>query len=581
MKFSIFSRLKRDSKKSGFTLVEVLVGIALLSIVFLGIYGAFQLGLKVTGQSKARVTAIAIANQKIEQIRNLPYDDIGTIGGVPPGVIPEIETEIRNGVNFTIKTTVLYIDDPFDDTSPDDPLPTDYKRAKVKVSWQGFFGGEVILITDIAPKGIETEEGGGTLKISVFNASGQGVSQADIHIVNNQVSPSIDASYQTDDSGNFILVGAPTSTEAYQITVSKSGFSQDRTYGREEIANPLKPHASVFEGQVTEISFSIDELSSFSIETRGRESFDDEFGNLSKISESSNVSISNGEVKLQEVSSYSPSGYLLSVEISPSNLINWDRLFWEDSEPEFTDIRYQLLYSTGTSFELIPEEDLPGNSEGFDTSPVDISGLDITKYKNLKIKGILSTSVTSTTPILYNWHLTYNTPLIPNVDFHLQGAKIIGTDENDSSVYKYSKDHTSDSQGLLNISNLEWDSYTFSATGTSLMDLVETLPSPQPIDLLPATTTQVTLYFKAENTLLVKVQDASTSDPIFGANVRVFNNDLGYDNSKPTDEKGQAFFIPLETASYNLEVRIEGYQAATTTVEVLGDTTKAIFLQKL
>jgi prepilin-type N-terminal cleavage/methylation domain-containing protein len=578
MKFSI---LNFQFSKKGFTLVEILVGIALLAIVFLGIYGAFQLGLKVVGQSKARATAIAIANQKIEQIRNLSYEDVGTIGGIPPGVIPETQELSRNQVKFTVKTTVLYIDDPFDGVSPDDPLPKDYKRVKVKVSWEGWFGGEVVLITDVAPKGIETEEGGGTLKITVLNASGEGVPQADIHLLNNQVSPNIDATYQSDDSGNLILTGAPTSTEAYQITVTKSGFSQDRTYGREEIANPLKPHASVFERELTEISFSIDELSSFLIETRARESFDDEFGNLSKISEFSNVSVSNGEVKLAEVSSYSSSGYLLSVEISPSNLINWDRLFWEDSEPEFTDIRYQLLYSTGTSFELIPNEDLPGNSQGFDVPPVDISGLDITKYKNLKIKGILSTSVTSTTPILYNWHLTYNTPLIGNVDFHLQGSKIIGTDENDNKVYKYSKDHSSDSNGYLNLTTLEWDSYTFSPTSTTLMDLVETIPSPQPIDLLPGTTTEVTLYFKAENTLLVKVEDASTTEPIFGANVRVSNESLGYDNSKPTDEKGQAFFIPLEESGYNLEVRAEGYQTATSTVNVSGTTIKTVFLTKL
>ncbi|MCD6500863.1 hypothetical protein J7K42_02500 [bacterium] len=576
------SNVKCQISNKGFTLVGVLVGVALMVIVFLGIYGAFQLALKVVGQSKARVTAIAIANQEIEQIRNLPYKDIGTIGGIPPGVIPESETITRNAIDFTIKRTVIYIDDPFDGTSPDDTLPTDYKRAKVKVSWSGWFGGDVSLITDVAPKGIETEEGGGTLKITVFNASGNGVPQADIHIVNNQVSPPIDATYQSDDSGHLVLAGAPTSTEAYEITVSKTDFSQDRTYGKDEIANPAKPHASVYEGQVTEISFSIDALSAFSIETRGRESFDDDFGSCAKLSEYSNISVSDSEVKLGKTNGdYFSSGYLISIEISPSNLINWDRLIWQDAEPETTDIKYQLLYATGTVWELIPEEDLPGNSSGFDFSPVDISNLDIIKYPSLKVKGNLSTNSTSTTPTLFDWHLTYNTPLIGNIDFHLQGSKIIGTDENDERVFKYSKDQSSDSTGNLNITGLEWDSYTFSATTTTGMDLVETIPSPQPIGLLPGTTTQVTLYFKAENTLLVEVRDASTTDPVFGASVRVYNESLGYDNSKPTDEKGKAFFIPLEETLYNLEVWAEGYQESTTTVNVLGDTTEIISLQRL
>lgn len=571
------------TKSKGITIVDVIVGVGLLVLVFVAIYTAFQLGMKLLGNSKAQVTAIALANQKIEQIRNLPYNDIGTVGGIPPGVIEETETIKRNGVDFTIKQTIVYIDDPFDGQAPDDTLASDYKRAKVKVSWQGFFGGEVEVITDIAPKGVETELGGGTLKISVLNAAGVGLPQADIHIVNNQVSPAIDANYLSDDFGNLVIAGAPTSTESYQITVSKAGFSQDRTYGRDEIANPLKPHLSVFEGQVTESTFIIDELSSFSVETRARESFDDDFGNWDKISEHSNITVSNSEVKLAKKSNgdYFDSGYLYSIEISPPNLINWDRLCWQDEVSELTDIRYQLFYATGTVFELIPEEDLEGNSAGFDLSPVDISGLDIVKYFNLKIKGNLSTDSTSTTPTLFDWHIIYNTPLVPNVDFHLQGSKIIGTDDNDEPVLKYSKDHTSNLQGVVDISEIEWDSYIFSATTTTGMDLVETIPSPQPIDLLPGTTTQVKLYFKAENTLLVKVQDASSTEPIFGANVRLYNTDLGYDSSKPSDEKGQAFFIPLEPAWYNLEVWQEGYEPASSTVNVLGDTTETIFLISL
>jgi type II secretory pathway pseudopilin PulG len=568
-------------RSSGFTIVEILVGIGLMLIVFVGLYGAFQLELKVVGQSKAKVTALSIANEKMEEIRNLAYKDIGTIGGIPPGVIPETESIDRNGVNYTVKTTVLYIDDPFDQLAPLDTLPTDYKRVKVKVSWSGYFSGDVVLITDVAPKGIETDVGGVTLKIAVYDSKRQGVPQADVHIVNTQVSPAIDVSYQTDDWGNLIIAGAPTSTEGYQITVTKGGYSEDRTYGREEVANPLKPHASVFEGQVTEISFSIDRVSIFSVETRAKESFDDDFVNYSKISDQSGIVVSNGEVTLAKSGNdYLNNGYLISQEISPSNLVGWGYLFWQDEEPDFTDIKYQVLYATGTSFELVPDSDLPGNSQGFDEAPVDISALDTLKYSKLKIKASLSTQDVTVTPTLFDWHLAYNTALIGNIDFHLRGAKTIGTDVNDQPVYKYSKDHTSEASGYLNISNLEWDSYTFSATSTTGMDLVNVFPSPQPIDLLAGTTTKVSLYFQAANTLLVKVYDASSTQPIFGANVRVYSQSLSYDNSKPTDELGRAFFVPFEAGSYNLEVWAEGYQTSSTTVNVSGDTVKEVNLIK-
>lgn len=564
-----------------FTLIETLIVIGLMIIVFTGIYGAFQAAMKMSGQSKSQVVAIALANQKIEEIRNLSYNDVGTIGGIPSGNIPQIETTTTNNVDYTIKTTIIYIDDPFDGlTTSTDSLPRDYKRVKVKVSWPGFWGGEVSLISDIAPKGIETEQGGGTLIIWALNASGQGIAQADIHLYNDQVSPKIDAYYQTNDSGFFVLAGVPTSTENYKTTIVKNGYSQERTYGKEEVVNPVKPHLSVFERQLTEVSFSIDKLSSFSIETRARESFDDDFENYNKLSDYNNISISAGEVKLAEIAGYATSGYLISQEVSPNGLINWDRIIWQDQESGATDIKYQVFYATDTIWNLVPEIDLPGNVAGFDESPIDISNLDISNYPKLKIKGNLSTSATSTTPVLFDWHLIYNTPLIANVDFHLQGLKIIGTNAAEEPVYKYNKDHSSDFNGKLNLLELEWDSYLFSATTTTNMDLVETIPSPQPINLLPATTTSVKLYFKAENSLLIEALDASTSDPIFGADVRVYNTGLGYDKSKPSNEQGQTYFIPLEQAVYDIEIIKTGYQTATTTANVFGKTFKTINLVK-
>lgn len=256
-------------KKNGFSFIDIIVGITLLLIVFMGIFGVYQLGMKVVSQSKARTAAVALANQKIEMARNLPYQDVGTIGGIPAGQITETEIITRNNTEYTIKTTVVYIDDSLDGTIPADAQPSDYKRVKVTVSWAGRFGGEVFLITDVAPKEMWSEGGGGTISISVFNAEGIGISQANISVINPAVSPPINAWYLTNDSGNLILPGAPASNENYQIAVSKIDYSSDRTYSREEVANPSKPRASVYDGQLTEIYFSIDRLSSFSVQTTG------------------------------------------------------------------------------------------------------------------------------------------------------------------------------------------------------------------------------------------------------------------------------------------------------------------------
>jgi len=256
-------------KKNGFTFIDILVGTALLLIVFMGILGAYQLGIKVVSQSKARITATALANQKIEMVRNLSYQDVGTIGGIPAGKINETEIITRNNIEYTVKTTVVYIDDSLDGTIPADTKPKDYKRAKVKVSWAGRFGGDVALVTDVVPKETWSETGGGMISISVFDAEGIGVPQANISVVNSTVNPPINAWYLADNNGKLVLPGAPASNENYQITVSKAGFSTDRTYGKGEVSNPLKPHVSVYDGQLTEVSFSIDELGSFTIQTSG------------------------------------------------------------------------------------------------------------------------------------------------------------------------------------------------------------------------------------------------------------------------------------------------------------------------
>lgn len=576
-------------EKGGFTLIDLLVASVIVGLVFVAILGAFRIALKAIQLSYLKSTALALANQKIELARNLPYEKVGTVGGIPSGIIPQTENITRNRVEFTVKTTVLYIDDPFDGTAPDDPVPTDYKRIKVKVSWQAGHPGEVFLISDIAPPGVEGESEGGTLFISVFDSQGQPVVQADVHIENDNVDPPINADYQTDSNGNLVIPGAPESIESYKITVTKPGYSTDRTYGKDEVDNPDKPHATVLKGELTEISFSIDKVSTFEVYTKEvpqRDEWSDSFEDTSKISDSENLEIGNGEVKLALTETgYASSGYLISETISPGTFDSWYSFSFNDDEPSGTTIKYQFLYFDGTDWVLIPDSDLTvngiPNSEGFSDSPVDLFGLDKDKYPEIRVKATFETDDPSVTPILYDWKVIWNVndpDPVPNLTFHLQGAKTIGTDAEGNPVYKYSYDHTTNDSGYIKISYLEWDSYTFSvdseATG---FDLVETYPV-QPVNLLPDTTQTVILYLKAENTLLVRVKDAQTGDPIFGASVRLLNTSINYDETLPTDENGEAFFMPLQSGSYVLEISAEGYDFYSERLDISGDVVREINL---
>jgi len=569
------------------TLIDVLIGIALTLVIFLGIFGLFQLALKVIGQSQARITATAIANQEIEKIRNLPYEDIGVQGGFPDGILPSVTTTISGGREYTIETRVDFVVDPDDGVaSPEDECPNDYKRVKVKVSWQGKFGGEVEISTDISPPSLAQECGtsGGILSVSVFDAYGVMVPFPSIEVRD----PSTDALIKTAaPAEGHHYFSLPTST--YKVVVTKNGFSTERTYGTDEIATPQKPHPIVLDKQTTEISFSIDELSSFSVDTVcgwGVDRFSDSFDNEAKISESSNVVVEQGKATLATTTGgYLSSGYLISTSSSPTDILSWDEFSWTDSEPQNSDLKYQIYYASGSNWYLIPDSDLPGNSTGFDTSPVDLSGLSTTTYSELKLKANFSTSDPSTTSELYDWQLSWissQTTSIGNVQFLLQGTKIIGTDADENPVYKYSQTHVSDNNGHVDIPDLEWDSYTFSVSPSEGLDLVNTDPSPQPISLPPDNALKhVTLYLEAENSLLVTVENSDTLEPIFSATVRLFNTGLGYDVSQYTDQKGETLFIPLQSAVYNLEVQAPGYSSTSLTVGVTGDTTKTILLDQI
>jgi len=591
--FEFFVQKKR---KSGITLVETIVGITLLLIVFIGIFGLIRMSLKIISQSRARVIAAALANQKMELARNLTYNQVGTVGGIPNGSIPETENIVRNKISYTVKTTVIYIDDPFDGIFPADPFAQDYKRIRVRVSWSEFFGGQVIMQTDIAPKRIEGEQGGGTISILVFDASGQPVPQVDVHIENDAVFPPINVTYQTNNDGRLFVPGAPACDGCYKITANKYNYSSERTYAAGEqvrgvvLANPSKPYLSVIEGQLSEISFAIDRLSTKTINTIRyveEKNWSDSFDNESKITEKTQVVIDplNSEVRLEDTDGqYQASGDIVSITVIPTGLVEWGRLIWNDEISAATEIKYQIMYYNGTDWILIPDEDLTvggiPNSEGLSDSPVDLSQLDAFKYKSVRLKAILSTTDSSQTPHLFDWQITWfssdTTINLSNIPFFMQGTKTLGTNSSNQPIYKYFQNFTTDAQGMISIPNLEWDSYKITINGSTGFDIANSEPV-QPLNLNPGADRNVIIKLANHqiNTLLVTIED-SGGQPLVGATVRLYKT--GYDKSKLTSNSGQVFFSPLTYATYNLEITMSGYQTWTGEVDVSGQSEQIILM---
>jgi hypothetical protein len=97
--------------------------------------------------------------------------------------------------------------------------------------------------------------------IQVFNGSGQPVNNASVSIDNTVVTPAIHMQTLTNTDGLIAIPGAPACIACYKISVTKQGYSTDKTHSSSEVANPLEPDATVIAGSMTQLSFAIDQVS--------------------------------------------------------------------------------------------------------------------------------------------------------------------------------------------------------------------------------------------------------------------------------------------------------------------------------
>jgi type II secretory pathway pseudopilin PulG len=271
MKFIQNSKLKTQNSQRGFSILETLIGVSVFILMSVSIYQVYMRVLDAVSVARAKVVASALINEQFEIIRNLPYSDVGIEGGIPNGKIKASQTLVRNNTSFVISSTVRNIDDAFDgilDGSPNDLSPADYKFIEVEVTCPLCKNFQPVTITGrVAPKNLETASTNGALFVKVIDANGQPVSGVDIHIENNLEVPAIIIDDTTNINGELQIVDAPPGAEAYEVSVSKLGYSSDKTYPVGYIANPnpTKPHATVLEQQVTQITFAIDKTSTINI----------------------------------------------------------------------------------------------------------------------------------------------------------------------------------------------------------------------------------------------------------------------------------------------------------------------------
>lgn len=104
---------------------------------------------------------------------------------------------------------------------------------------------------------------------------------------------------------------------------------------------------------------------------------------------------------------YFDQGQVVSNEIKPvGNLSGWESIVWRGSRVNNkASIKIQVLKANGS---IVADGDLPGNSKGFTTSPIDISPLPISINK-IRLKASFNSSDLSVTPWLHGWSVTWQT----------------------------------------------------------------------------------------------------------------------------------------------------------------------------
>lgn len=272
-----FKKLNRVSLASrsakGFTLIEAVVGLAIFGILAMGVIGVFSALSQSVKASRVKIILSSTAASYLEVMRNLPYSQVGTVNGNPSGSLPDqanAQVLTLAGVQYQLYYEVTYTDDPADGTIllGTDSFPNDYKQ--VKMFMQNSSNGVITsFTTNVAPKGLEGLNNAGALSVTVFNSSGQPVPNASVSITNTTLVPNIILSRTTDANGVWIEVGLPNSVNSYHIVATKSGYSSDQTYpitvGN---PNPVKTDATISNGLVTQISFSIDLVANLTINTQ-------------------------------------------------------------------------------------------------------------------------------------------------------------------------------------------------------------------------------------------------------------------------------------------------------------------------
>lgn len=267
--------------RRGFTLTEALVALVIFGFLVTVFYRVFSAASAYMVQSRLLRGAVSVANERLEQYRNIAYDELGTSVNAPFGAIVPDEVVVVEGVSYRVITTVFYVDDVNDgEAGAGDTLPADYKRVNVTVVWgaaadpgvsadaaqydAAYASHRVRVVSQfITHSGMETVTGGGTLRVNVMDS--EGVALAGMPVTIHNINDGHSVTIRTNALGTVLYAAAPACVSAdpcYDISVGKAGYQTITTMplydGVSQTYHPKYERQRVLEGGFTASTIVVD-----------------------------------------------------------------------------------------------------------------------------------------------------------------------------------------------------------------------------------------------------------------------------------------------------------------------------------
>lgn len=215
-------RLRHPAAEAGFSLIEVLVSIMVLAIVAGGLAAGLTATSSMLGRSKADSIATKLASSEIEVVRRMTYDDVGTVGGNPPGDLIADRNVTRDGAGFRVQNRVVYVDNAAPGASQ---TRIDYKSVQTIVTPLAAGSKSITETTLVAPPTYASIAGKSAITVSTTDKiTGAAIADSAITVTGG---PSPTVTDVTDATGNAVIAGlTPNSStsQKYTVAISKPGY---------------------------------------------------------------------------------------------------------------------------------------------------------------------------------------------------------------------------------------------------------------------------------------------------------------------------------------------------------------------